>query len=165
MIYQKFVIFISHKRSRVWTRYFTRLCISISSTCVIFLVNLDNFFNVSYLFYCLCDIYEALIDCSCLDHCTCRNPPRRSLQRVVLRYLILVRIRYSDQSVSAPPHERAAHQKPNQSHCFASKNPVGLLEISNQTVVRRRHLSSTLPFRRNLQLLMFQFISRIKKKS
>ena len=44
----KFVIFISHKQSRVWTRYFTRLCIIISSTCVIFLVNLDDFFAVVY---------------------------------------------------------------------------------------------------------------------
>ena len=44
MIYQKFVIFISHKRSRVWKRYVTRLCIIISSACVIFLVNLDDFF-------------------------------------------------------------------------------------------------------------------------
>jgi hypothetical protein len=42
----KFVVFISHKRSRVWTRYFTRLCIIISSTYVIFLVNLDDFFTV-----------------------------------------------------------------------------------------------------------------------
>ena len=42
----KFVIFISHKRSRVWTRYFTKLCIIISSTCVIFLMNLDDFFAV-----------------------------------------------------------------------------------------------------------------------
>ena len=42
----KFVIFISHKRSRVWTRYFTRLYIIISSTCVIFWVNLDDFFTI-----------------------------------------------------------------------------------------------------------------------
>ena len=35
-ISQKFIIFISHRRSRVWTRYFIRLCIIISSTCVIF---------------------------------------------------------------------------------------------------------------------------------
>ena len=42
----KFVIFISHKRNRVWTSYFTRLCIIISSTCVLFLVNLDDFFVV-----------------------------------------------------------------------------------------------------------------------
>ena len=40
----KFVIFISYKRSRVWRRYFTKLRIIISSTCVIFLVNLDDFF-------------------------------------------------------------------------------------------------------------------------
>ena len=46
MICQKFVIFISHKRSRVWTRYFTRSCVIISSACVIFLVNLDDFFIV-----------------------------------------------------------------------------------------------------------------------
>ena len=39
------MIFISHKRSRVWTRYFTKLCIIISPACVIFLVNLDDFFN------------------------------------------------------------------------------------------------------------------------
>ena len=37
------VIFISHKRSRVWTKYFARLCIIISSICVILLVNLDEF--------------------------------------------------------------------------------------------------------------------------
>ena len=30
----------------VWTRYFTRLCIIISSICVIFLVNLDDFFSI-----------------------------------------------------------------------------------------------------------------------
>ena len=30
-----------------------------------------RFFAVSYLFYYLCDIYEALIDDSCLNHCTC----------------------------------------------------------------------------------------------
>ena len=42
----KSCIFISHKRSRFWTRYFTRLCIIISSICVIFLVNLDDFFAV-----------------------------------------------------------------------------------------------------------------------
>ena len=41
-----FVIFISHRWSRVWTRYFTRLCIIISSRCVIFFVNLDDFFTV-----------------------------------------------------------------------------------------------------------------------
>ena len=46
MICQKFVIFISHRRSWVWTRYFISLCIIISSTCVIFLVNLDDFFAV-----------------------------------------------------------------------------------------------------------------------
>ena len=42
----KFVILISHKQSRVWTKYFTRLYIIISSTCVIFSVNLDDFFAV-----------------------------------------------------------------------------------------------------------------------
>ena len=42
----KFVIFISHKQSRVLTRYFTRLCTIILSTRVIFLVNLDDFFAV-----------------------------------------------------------------------------------------------------------------------
>ena len=42
----KFVIFISHKRSRVWTIYFIKLCIIISSTCVIFFVNLDEFFAI-----------------------------------------------------------------------------------------------------------------------
>ena len=41
----KFVIFISHKLSRVLTRYFTRLYIIISSTCVIFWVNLDVFLS------------------------------------------------------------------------------------------------------------------------
>ena len=46
MICQKFVIFISHKRSRVQTRYFTKLCIIISCTCIIFLVNLNKFFAV-----------------------------------------------------------------------------------------------------------------------
>ena len=45
----KFIIFISHKRSRVSTRYFTRLCIIILSICVIFLVNLDDFFAVIYM--------------------------------------------------------------------------------------------------------------------
>ena len=44
----KFLLFISHKRSRVWTRYFTRLCIIISSRCMIFFVNLDDFFAVIY---------------------------------------------------------------------------------------------------------------------
>ena len=29
-----------------WTRYFTRLCIIILSTCVIFLINLDDFFII-----------------------------------------------------------------------------------------------------------------------
>ena len=42
----KFVIFISHKLSRVLTRYFTRLYIIISSTCVIF------FGEFRQLFYC-----------------------------------------------------------------------------------------------------------------
>ena len=42
----KFVILISHKRSWVWTWYFARLCIIISSTYVIFFVNLDDFFAV-----------------------------------------------------------------------------------------------------------------------
>ena len=42
----KFVIFISQKRSRVWIGYFTRLCIIISSTYVIFFVNLDDIFVV-----------------------------------------------------------------------------------------------------------------------
>jgi hypothetical protein len=37
------VFFISHKRIRVWIRYFTRLCTIISSTCVIFFC-LDDFF-------------------------------------------------------------------------------------------------------------------------
>jgi hypothetical protein len=41
----KFVIFISHKWIWFWKRYFTRLCIIISSTCVIFLLNLGNFFS------------------------------------------------------------------------------------------------------------------------
>ena len=40
------LFFISHKRSRVWTRYFTVLCIIISYTCVIFWVNLNDFFVV-----------------------------------------------------------------------------------------------------------------------
>jgi hypothetical protein len=44
MMIHNLVIFISHKRSRVWTRYFTRLCIIISSTYVIFLLNLYDFF-------------------------------------------------------------------------------------------------------------------------
>ena len=39
--------FISHKQSWFWTRYFARLCIIMSSTCVIFLVNLDEFFIVA----------------------------------------------------------------------------------------------------------------------
>ena len=42
----KIVIFISHKRSRVLTRYFIRLCIIVLSTCVIFLENLDDFFSM-----------------------------------------------------------------------------------------------------------------------
>jgi hypothetical protein len=46
MMIHNLVIFISHKRSRVWTRYFTRLCIIISSTYVIFLLNLYDFFAV-----------------------------------------------------------------------------------------------------------------------
>ena len=37
---------IFHKRSRVWTKYFKKLCIIISFICVIFLMNLDD------LFYC-----------------------------------------------------------------------------------------------------------------
>ena len=40
----KIVIFVSHKRSRVWTRYFTRLCIITSSTCMIFLDEFSRLF-------------------------------------------------------------------------------------------------------------------------
>ena len=44
--FKKFVIFISHKRSRVWIRYFIRLCIIISSTYVIFSTFLSWFARV-----------------------------------------------------------------------------------------------------------------------
>ena len=51
--------YISHKWSWVWTRYFARLCIIISSTCVIFLVNLDDFFAVVYTgFYKDCGFHQ-----------------------------------------------------------------------------------------------------------
>ena len=46
-IIKKSSIFISHKRSRVWTKYFTRLCIIISSTCVIFFNEFRRFFRRS----------------------------------------------------------------------------------------------------------------------
>ena len=53
-----FVIFISQKRSRVWTRYFTKLCIIISSTCVIFLINLHNFFVI------VCTGFHEIVVCT-----------------------------------------------------------------------------------------------------
>ena len=58
MICQKFVIFISHKQSGVWTRYFTRLYIIISSKCVIFLINLDDFFTV------VCTGFHEVVVCT-----------------------------------------------------------------------------------------------------
>ena len=76
----KFVIFISHKRSRVWTRYFTRLCVIISSTCVIFFVNLDDFFIVictSFYqncgFHQICSLKEASESLALLDISTDPN--------------------------------------------------------------------------------------------
>ena len=52
------LFFITHKRNRVWTRYFTRLCIIISSTCAIFLVNLDDFFAV------VCTGFHEVVVCT-----------------------------------------------------------------------------------------------------
>ena len=54
----EFVIFISHKRSRVWTKYFTKLFIIISYIYVIFLVNLDNFFGM------VCTDFHKIIVCA-----------------------------------------------------------------------------------------------------
>ena len=54
----KFIIFISHKRSRVWKKYFIRLYIIISSICVIFFINLDDFFAV------ICTSFHEVVVCT-----------------------------------------------------------------------------------------------------
>ena len=60
----KFVVFISHKRSRVWKRYFTRLCIIISSTCVFFCEFKQHFyhdlhrFSRSCVFHPICSLLK-----------------------------------------------------------------------------------------------------------
>ena len=61
-------IFISHKRSRVWTRYFTKLCIIVSSTCVLFLVNLDDLFAV------VCTVFHEVVGVSGANHNLRENP-------------------------------------------------------------------------------------------
>ena len=59
----KFVIFISHKQSWVWRRYFTRLCIIISSTYAIFSWIIWFFccglheFSWRFSFHQICSIY------------------------------------------------------------------------------------------------------------
>ena len=45
-VVQDIVQDISHRRSRVWIKYCIRLCIIISSRCMIFFINLDDFFTL-----------------------------------------------------------------------------------------------------------------------
>ena len=55
-----------HKRSLVWTGYFTRLCIIVSSTFVIFFMNLDDFFVV------VCtDFHKCLVSTRYVPHVKC----------------------------------------------------------------------------------------------
>ena len=54
----KFIIFISHKWSWVWTRYFIRLYIIISSTCVIFLWIYTTFCRGLQGFSRSCDLHQ-----------------------------------------------------------------------------------------------------------
>ena len=59
------------KISEVWTKYFTKLCIIISSICVIFLVNLDDFFCHSlHEFSRTCDLHKI---CSYLEGISLTN--------------------------------------------------------------------------------------------